>query len=247
MVISQGLDYPGEIELYEPLPSIELTSSYGAVVSSSINYVIRADFTVNIDIVGIFNFPFKINLVDYTIPLFQGGGDFDFATQSYTHPLPMFEEPADKVQFGPVDVNTTETYSYLFNNDGLLDLTGVVGIEGDDAFSAAPNVVGAAPGGQDSIVVTFSPKDPGEYSATLILETNDPYQPLHEIRLTGKGVTPDAPPDDGKGGDNDGFDTQGPPTVYQTCGCASTTGASGLLPLAAMLPLLALRRRSRRV
>jgi MYXO-CTERM domain-containing protein len=235
---------PTPIQLYEKAPELVLESAYTAFIQSFMGYVVTANMSFNITLFGIDIFPLNIPLFDQTFNLFSGDERVHFPTLEYSHPLPMVEIPMSTIDVGSVNVGSTQTFTVPINNDGYLELVGVVGLQGDPAFGAAPPNINANPGGQDAVIITFSPTEDREYTATLLLESSDPVEPLIEIPIVGLGKAP--VDDDPFGGFNDDnpYEDGGGSSLYSTCGCASgRTGPQNAAPLAALLLALGLRRR----
>lgn len=239
-IVQQG----GGIEMYEPAPEIELISEYAARVVTNIGYVFKVDLFFEIDILGFFKFPITIPLFNQTFPLFSDDVAVPFPTERYTHPLPMIVPTYPSIDFGEIAVGEEIDFTYLINNDGYLELEGLVGVEGDPVFAATPPEFFAVDGGQSSVVVTFTPDRVGEFYAELVLLSNDPYNEYYAIPITGTGV---APSDNNNGGfDDDNPYQPGGSTIYSTCGCAAGAWTpAGLAPLFLAVPLLAIRRRRR--
>lgn len=235
---------PTPIQLYEQAPELLLESAYTARIQAFMGYVVTANMSFNITIFGIDIFPLNIPLFNQTFNLFQGDETVHFPTLEYSHPLPMVEVPYDDIDVGAVTVGSSQTFTVPINNDGLLELVGLVGLVGDPAFGAAPPTISASAGSQDAVIITFSPNEEREYTGMLLLETSDPVVPLLEIPIVGVGKAPVS--DDPFGGDNDDnpFETPGGSSLYSACGCASgQTGPTRAAPLAGLLLLLGLRRR----
>lgn len=232
----------GTIQMYEPMPAMDLISEYAARVQSNIGYMFKVNLFFEIEVLGLFSFPITIPLFDQVFPLFSDDVTVPFPTETYTHPLPMVVPTVPAVDFGEVEVGERVTFNYLINNDGYLAAEGLVGIEGDTAFSASPPEFFMNDGGQASVVVTFEPAEIGDFVGNLVLVTNDPYNEYVQIPISGVGVLPSSD-NDGGFGDDGGFDSPGS-SIYSTCGCASSTWtAAGLAPFLVVVPLVARRRR----
>jgi hypothetical protein len=232
----------GTIQMYEPMPSIEMTSEYLARVQANIGYQFTVNLFFEIEVLGLFTFPINIPLFNQVFPLFSDDRSLPFPTQAYTHPLPMVVPTVPAVDFGEVEVGDRLTFNYLVNNDGFLAAEGLVGIDGDTAFSASPPEFFMNDGGQTSVVLTFEPATVGDFAGSLVLVTNDPYNETIEIPISGTGVLRSSD-NEGDFGDDGGFDSPGS-SIYSTCGCASSTWtAAGLAPFLVVVPLVARRRR----
>lgn len=236
-VISAG----GEIQLWEPAPKVDLISEYEAYVNALIQYVFNVDLYFEINVLGLFNFPITIPLFQQAFPLFSDAVDVQFPSKAYEHPLPMIAPVTPSIDFGEVEVGEVVQFTYAVNNDGLMELDGLVGTSGDPVFAASPPEVVAGPGGQDGIVVTFEPERVGEYTGYLILETNDPYTPYLEVPITGSAVKP-GPGDGGPGDNPTDFYANPGSNLYSTCGC-DTSGPTGSWALLGLVGLIGLRRR----
>lgn len=55
-------------------------------------------------------------------------------------------------------------------------------------FKVTPNQTTVPPGGSRSVTVTFSPLSTGDFSAAVILMSNDQFRPIDSLRVSGKGV-----------------------------------------------------------
>ncbi|MCB9663083.1 MAG: hypothetical protein H6732_03150 [Alphaproteobacteria bacterium] len=229
----------GEILMDEQLPQADLLSQYTAYVEADIGYRFDVTLSFELEIFGFSVFPIKIPLWGQTFKLFQNYVDLDFQSETYSHPLPMMTLPNEVIDLGNVEVGESADYQFRVQNDGELDLVGVVGLRGDTAFAVSPVDFAIQPYDEDILVITVEPVKAGEITTTLILESNDPYLESREITVKANGIVP-TNVDTGLG-DNDPFDIS-PTSVYNSCGCA-TSSPLGMLPLLGLLPLLALRRR----
>ena len=118
-------------------------------------------------------------------------------------------------------------------NVGESQLSGSAGILGTGSFQVFPDGVLANPSQKDGLMVEFLASDVGEVSATLIIESNDPYQPLLEIELMGEGVSE-------QGGQDS--ETGGASGSIRTCGCSTSINA-GIPWLCVGFGLVAISRR----
>lgn len=234
----------GRIQMEEQLAEAEMLSQYEAFVNTTIAYVFNVDLYFRINVLGLFDFPITIPIYQQPFTLFSDQVDLAFQSETYAHPLPYIVPTKPAIDMGEVEIGDADSFTFAINNDGLMDVLGLVGINGDVAFSVSPADIAAGPGGQDGVVITFEPTQAGEVNATLLLESNDPYLEYVEIPVTGVGVVPVVDPPKNDGNDNtDGFFNDGN-QIYQTCGCASgALTPSGFLPLLGLVPLVALRRR----
>ena len=179
---------------------------------------------------------FELVRIDIPIPL--GSDDFEqeFPATVLEFPLPIIAPPVVEYDFGEVEIGDLVNWEMGVGNDGSLDLEGYIGMTGSPYFSSFPDAFLAGPGTSDGVVVTFAPEAAGEFSGTLVLESNDPLNPIQEIVVRGIAVDPNANGGDGGGGDGSG--RQAKAQVVETevgCGCG-TTGAPawpGLMALAA--------------
>ena len=122
----------------------------------------------------------------------------------------------------------------VIENLGESQLDGSVGILGSGSFDVFPEGVLANPSHIDGVMVEFSPSAVGEASASLMIETNDPYQPLLEIELVGQGVN---------GLEAQDSETVGASGSVRTCGCSASTGSNFAWAWLGVTGLAALSRR----
>ncbi|MEQ1567378.1 MAG: hypothetical protein ABMA64_17180, partial [Myxococcota bacterium] len=195
-------DRPGELGL--------VTRWQGAV-DAQLSIVLEPNIEVD-------TFLGSFSLLSFQIPVDLVGdlADRESAPVFAVHPLPVLALGEPTHEFGAVTVGAPVTWPLSLDNVGELVLVGVVGIEGGDgAFAVWPDGVTAVAGGDDGLSVTFDPPSAGPWSAELWLETNDPYQPVVRVGLSGTGVGVD-------GGVDVPDPVDGEPTKF--CGCGSAAG-----------------------
>ncbi len=247
---ASDLTFQNVIELYEQTDELELTNQWIADIGTRLGYLVGVDFTIEITVFG-FTIPFSFNLWQQQFDVFpytetQETFEAHEETAPYFHPLPVIELARDKVEFADITVGDSKVFKFGVIDAGLLDLEGTVSIEddGSGAFAFAPPELAIAPGDQQGVNITFSPNRKGEFRAKLIIESNDPAEPRVEVPIVGNAVV-----EDGKDGnldtsDNPLYNTPGGSSIYETCGCASTTlSPSGLAPFAVVPFLVGFRRR----
>lgn len=178
-------------------------------------------------------------VASFDIPLSLASDAFEqaFPATSLEFPLPMLESGVSAYDFGEVMVGDLANLELPIANGGLLDLQGEIGVTGSTYFSLFPGEFYAAPDMVDGVVVTFAPESEGLFEGTVLLTSNDPWEPLVEIAITGTGVLPEEELDTGLPAEDDG-------KQVKTCGCASGGhGVSGAISLTVLAVLAARRRR----
>ena len=98
--------------------------------------------------------------------------------------------------FGPVAVGQFEDRIVQLFNVGSadLDITSFERVAGSSAFeivSGPPTPVTVPPGEEVDYTVRFTPPASGPFTATFQVESNDPFDPHHQIPASGTGVTGD--------------------------------------------------------
>ncbi len=183
-------------------------------------------------------------LASFDIPLTLASDDFEqaFPVQELSFPLPVLSTDITTYDFGEVMVGDLVNLELPITNEGLLPLQGDIGTTGSPYFTIFPEAFYAAPDMVDGVVVTFAPESEGEFSATILMSSNDPWQELTEIAIIGTGVLPAE-------GEDTGVDYESEGKQVSTCGCANTgRGLSGGFTLTLVATLLARRRsRARRI
>ena len=238
---------PAWIELWEKTDELDARAEYFGTANFFIEY--RIDVAVQVPVgveifgFGIINTSFEFNIWGIDLPVVPAYNQtVTFNSIDFAHPLPILTTPIPAINFGNVDVGDSIRFQYPLDNDGKLDLIGVVGIDGDPDFEASPPSFLVVPGGQEVALVTFTPSTRGAFEGFLLLESNDPVEPVKRVPITGTGVIPDES-GDGWGPDTPGGGGVG--TFYSACGCAA--GAWSLPGMAPMflvgLTVLARRRR----
>jgi hypothetical protein len=92
--------------------------------------------------------------------------------------------------FGRVTIGTDKTLALTIANDGDLDLTGSLAVDGDAAFTFATSDFVLAGGEEIDIAVTFAPTAAGAASATLVITSDDENRPEASLALSGAGRDP---------------------------------------------------------
>lgn len=181
--------------------------------------------------------------IPLSFPITQTQWSFD-PVRVHT-PLPDLTLPLTEVDFGKVEVGQKNLEPFDLTNDGEAKLA--VAMAGDsDVFELWDTALEIPPGETIQSAFRFVPTQAGEFSAVVLVSSNDPDEPLQQVLLKGTGV--DAPPigiETEEGPDLDG-------NIEEPAGCAcraSGEGDGGATPFAALLALgavVAVRRSRRR-
>ena len=104
---------------------------------------------------------------------------------------PRLEIDPPLVDFGAVQLDTTQTRTVFLRNNGGTDLTLDLARGGvfDEAYTFDLDRERVAPGGLAILTVNFTPTSEGDFPSTLLLESNDPEAQSNDIELSGAGVT----------------------------------------------------------
>ncbi len=96
------------------------------------------------------------------------------------------------IDFGQVEVGSTQSQVLTIDNIGNFDLNVFeVTIEGLCFRSDFDSTVTIAPGENHIFNLNFTPDIYGEFSSTITLTSNDPFNPQTQIPATGIGMAPD--------------------------------------------------------
>lgn len=207
---------------------LELSTTFHADAGAGLDVVIQPTMEVCAPILGCF----RVARFDVPIPLVNASLPRALGPLPYEHPLPALQAPVTVHDYGEVLVATLANLQLPLTNIGRLPLEGTITVEGDDSFSVFPNYFYATAGNTDGAVVTFDPTSVGLHTATLVVESNDPRQPVLRIPLAGIGYEPidpdlDAPRLSGEVG----------------CGCATASPIQAGWAIGLALMLVGLRRR----
>ena len=74
------------------------------------------------------------------------------------------------------------------NGDELLIVSDIYSSQPE--FTVDPSSLYVSPGESEIVTVTFSPPEVGIYSANIIIESDDPDEPVVQVPVTGEGVLP---------------------------------------------------------
>ncbi|TVQ89395.1 MAG: hypothetical protein EA397_15155 [Deltaproteobacteria bacterium] len=212
---------------------LRLVTRYVADVGASLSLIVQPTMAVCHSWFGCYS----VATFDIPIHMVNDVVQHTFGPRVYEHPLPALESTVTWHDYGEIPVETLSNLQLPLTNLGQLPLEGWMEIEGDDSFSVFPPYFYATEGNTSGAVVTFDPREPGPKAATLIIESNDPRDPILRVPLSGTGwVEPDP---------------EEPPVEVPRlsgevgCGCSSTTSAGSSSVLALLLSLVLLRRRRR--
>ena len=194
---------------------------------SEIGLVLTPSVSVCVDVLGCT----ELASFDVDLPIRSGAVEQSISTGPLGFGVPKIGVYDTVVEFGEIEVGEVAMAQVAIENLGESQLDGSVGILGSGAFQVFPEGVLANPSQVDGVVVEFSPSTVGEVSASLMIDTNDPYQPLLEIELVGQGVNDQEAQDS---------ETVGASGSVRTCGCVASTesrfpwawlGVTGLVAL----------------
>lgn len=252
----ERVDTVGQEAWVEPLGEAyqEVNAEYIGSWNSSLDLVLNPVFEVCVDLVGCWD------LVDLDIPIPLASDDFDqfFPTTSLMFPLPVMGDLPARHDFGTIDVGSSAVLELPIENIGAMDLEGLSIIEGDAYFSVYPEYFQAGPARTDGVVISFTPGAEGDFEGMLVLQSNDPLEPVIEIPLLASAqyvTTDNTSTGTNNGGDpNAGTGQSGgsraQPQIVRTqtggCNCSSSPAQSAPAGVFAfLLGGLALLRRRR--
>jgi|GEM_PF-1216646 len=98
-----------------------------------------------------------------------------------------------EMHFGEGVIGQVHTKNLRILNTGDADLTiFAISLDGDDAFfmddPASRSTMLIPPGDEESVTFFFQPEAEQEYTADILIESNDPEKPIIEIPVSGSGV-----------------------------------------------------------
>jgi hypothetical protein len=158
--------------------------------------------------------------VPVSFPISQTSWSFDPVTVHTS--LPDLSLPVTEVDFGEVEIGQKNLEPFDLSNVGEAKLA-VAMTGGSDLFEIWDPKVEINPGETVQSAFRFTPKQAGEFTATVLLTSNDPDKPLQKILLKGTGV--DGPPLK-----IDTDEPPGKPDVEQPSSCACRAADSNGSP-----------------
>jgi len=240
-IVSDGtttqLDVPNDI-------AIDVRSAWVGLWDTDVNLTLTPALEICVDLV-LYSTCETVAETDYEAELSGSQFEESFDPVDYMFPLPWLDTSHDSYDFGEQTIETTQNLALEVANPGLMPLIGNAVLEGDAAFEVWPDSVYAPSESLDGLVVSFTPPAPGEYSAILTLETNDPREPSTEIALTGTGAAEEQEDDllDDPNNEDTGSEKLESIDGEVTCGCAAGPVGLAMLPLALVALVLPARRR----
>lgn len=149
---------------------------------------------------------------------------------------------SNSVDFGSIEVGGAENAEIILQNKGAATLEGNVSLVDDSgAFEVFGGTLNVAPNSNGSIVVSFNALEANQlYEADLVLETNDPAQPVITIPISATTGSVDEEGGNEPSGEVDGL-TEDP----EKSGCSTAGNNGSWYWIAGMGALIGLRRRQR--
>ncbi len=206
---------------------IEVDSTYVGAWESAMEILIQPGVEVCVAVLGCYEWD---DVFDIPVDMGSNSLEAPFDTLEYEFLLPVMTPPDESYDFGEVYVDTLANWNVEIINGGVELLMGEAGVTGSEYFAVYPDFVLADAESYDGMVVTFGPESAGEFSATLLLATNDPSNPTYSIALTGIGIE-----------EADEVIETIPAEVG--CGCASSQRTASPLWLLGLAAMALLRRR----
>ena len=180
--------------------------------------------------------PLELTQVDLT-PVSQESV-VSIQTGTPTFYLASADVTSPAVDFGALEVGDSETAEVIIRNTGAATLEGTIALEDDSgAFEVFGSTLNVAPNSNSSVVVSFDALDENQlYEANIVLNTNDPAQPIINIPLSANTGAVENGGDTTEDGDVDGIADD-----PEKQGCSTAEGSSTWFWLAG-LALIGLRR-----
>ncbi|MEZ4314000.1 MAG: DUF1573 domain-containing protein [Polyangiaceae bacterium] len=135
------------------------------------------------------NWSIPIADIPISFPITQTQWSFD-PVRVHT-PLPDLELPVTVVNFGKVEVGQKNLEPFDLTNAGEAKLAVVMMGDNTDVFELWDTDLEIPAGDTVQSAFRFVPKQAGEFTATVLVSSNDPDKPLQQVFLKGIGV--DAP------------------------------------------------------
>ena len=210
------------------------TTVYYATVSSSCEIQLIPSLNVSA-----FGFSQSLDITQVDLPPVSQETVVGIQAGTTTFYLASASLSSPSVDFGSVEIDDSQNAEIILQNSGAATLEGTITLEDDSgAFEVFGNTINVASNSTSSIVVSFEALDANQlYEADLVIETNDPAQPVLIVPLSATTGTVEDGDSNDTSGDVDGL-TDDP----QKEGC-STVGGTGDIAWFAGLALLGFRRR----
>jgi len=203
-----------------PTASLEVDTDYVTELQSTLSLVIEPSATVNIFgalPITLLAFPIDVPLVDLL-------EERVLSAETASHPLPILDAPAS-LDAGGAEIGALVNLPVQLSNVGDLAVEGCATIVGSDDFTVFPDSLFIPPGGEDGLMVSFSPIVAGQRGVTLQLQTNDPARPVVEIPITADALDPEPSQTDEPEGPPGGADASvNAEEIRGGCGCDQSGG-----------------------
>ena len=120
-----------------------------------------------------------------------GYGSYSAATLSAASGLaPDITASTDTVTLDSVQIGDSATAQIIFQNQGNVPLT-VYSVTSDTGLFTIPDYSGQVePGDTVDLIITFTPTDIMMVTGQIVIESNDPDQPILLIQVSGQGIPP---------------------------------------------------------
>ena len=164
--------------------SIYLSQGSTTIVATSFSATSATKISANFTIPSTASLgSWDVNVMPVTGSLLTMAGGFSI----YNAQTPIISLSTSTIVFGSVTPGNTAVKSLVIANTGGATLTGSVSVTSNAGFSINKSTINIAAGGQDSIIITFSPTSAQDYSALLTITHNAPGSPS-TVTLSGTGI-----------------------------------------------------------
>lgn len=182
-----SVDGSGRAVLARPTDAVDVASRWRADAALDVALVLASDVRLVVEVLGLLTTTIDLPLAGVRLPLVSRTREV-VANGEAEHPMPRLVAHEVGLDAGNVGLGDEVTVVYEVENLGDLDAVLNPFLDGDDGFSVPPDEVVVPAGGTTSIPVTFAPTRMGVETATLVLDSSDPFLETWEVAVRGTGV-----------------------------------------------------------
>ena len=170
-----------------------LTADFPLSVRAGSNRNVLVRYTASVEGLEVGSLDIRSNASDQpeTLLAIQGSG-----TDGQT---PRIRLENESIGFPVVATGATRTLVFTIGNVSLVDLEVEWEFAGADVFSAQADAAAFTLGGGEDgfVVISFAPREAGEFQAALTLRSNDPDRPEIVVPVSGRALEASVPPPPG--------------------------------------------------